>query len=84
MDIWTLNLTTGLNTTLCPPWERLQPSNSTNYSIRPYMYGVAYPTSDHNVIVQTGDGGTPAMMNGVKYDLATQTWTLGKREFVSW
>jgi hypothetical protein len=79
MDIWTLNLTTGLNTTHCPPWESLQPSNSTNNSTRPYMYGVAYATADQDVIVQTGDGGTPVMMNGVKYDLVTHTWTIGKR-----
>jgi hypothetical protein len=43
------------------------------------MYGVAYATADQNVIVQTGDGGTSAMMNGVKYDLVTQTWTIGKK-----
>ncbi|KAI8342001.1 hypothetical protein BC941DRAFT_415074 [Chlamydoabsidia padenii] len=71
-DIWTLNLTAGLDTTQCLPWLDLQPSSD---PIQPYMYGVAFKTPDHNLIAQTGDGGTPDMTNGLKYNIETNTWT---------
>ncbi|CAO3591993.1 unnamed protein product [Absidia cylindrospora] len=39
------------------------------------MYGVAFKTANDNLIVQTGDGGTSAMINGTKFDTTALSWT---------
>jgi hypothetical protein len=47
------------------------------------MYGVAFKTPDHKLIAQTGDGGTPEMMNGMLYDTETNSWTNSKELFAT-